>query len=338
MRMLVISWYVVPGYSGGWTTVLDLLQPEHQVVFLVATGPCVTRTVEGVKVVGLGVLARMTSAWPALNRLREAISTAALRRAVSRVFSSEQADLALCLDELSGRAALAAGVPYALRLHSHPGILGPEEYEQVLSGALFATGSEENIPGTEFLPHGVDLDRFTYTEPDRAEGVIMPTSLVAAEGPELFVRGVARSGQRGVIVGQGPMRTRIARLCSETSGRVALLPPATRSELPGLLSSYQIGVACLQKGWRTTYQMKVTEYQAAGLFPLVQPWSELARVRPDLTRTFTDELELAAQIDWVAANWSSTLRTRRKNLEFARSTYHVARAKELFARFLERIR
>jgi glycosyltransferase involved in cell wall biosynthesis len=336
VRILVVSWYVAPGVSGGWNTALDVLQPDHEITFLVATGPMVTRVCDGISVTGLGRLARMTGAWPFANRIRQAISEWALSRSIQKAFRKERAELVLCLDELSARGARSAGVPYAIRFHCHPGILGPEEYERVIAGALFATGTQDDIPGTTFIPHGVDLERFTYLEPERAESVVMPASLVTPERPDLFVRGAALSSLRGIIVGHGPMRREIGKLCAETGGKVSLLPPVNRSELPALLASHQIGVACLQEDWHTTYQIKVSEYQAAGLFPLVQPWSELARVRPDLTRTFRDERELAAEIDWVAGNWESTLETRRRNRQFVESNYDVREARKILAGLLEK--
>ncbi|MBN1433604.1 hypothetical protein JW921_02520 [Candidatus Fermentibacterales bacterium] len=337
MRILVASWYVRPGFSGGWTTVLDLLQPRHVPAFLVAVGPEGNSDCEGVRVTGLPRRARLLRPWPLANRIRLLISGTALRGALHRAFEQHGAALVLCLDELMARGAMEAGLPYALRLHSCPSILERDAYRSVVSGALFATGSQPGIPGTVYLPHAVDLGRFEYAEPPRAEAAIMPTSLVEAEEPELFVKGVQGSSLRGTIVGDGPLREAIASLCRASSGKVVLHPAVGRSRIPSLLSLHQIGVACLRQGWHTRYQMKVTEYQASGLFPLVQPWSELAERAPDLTRTFRNAPELSDGIDWVAANWEKTLETRRRNREFARANYDIESARNQLESLLERV-
>lgn len=336
MRILVATWFVVPGYSGGWTTVLDLLEPEHRVAFLCASAPPGMRECEGTPVRGLPLRARMTAPWPAGNRFREMIFRRSLERAVRRAAGDHEADLVLCLDEHMARAACDAGLPFALRLHSHPGLLAGSEYGRVVESALFVTGSQPGMPGAVFLPHGLDLDRFEYREPPAAEAAVMPTSLVHAERPDVFVRGVSMSGMTGTLVGQGPLRRELQDLCRATGGRVRLLEPVGRSMLPGLLSRHQVGVACLEQGWHTVHQMKVTEYQAAGLFPLVQPWSELAVEAPELTLTFTDAEELADRLDRLRSDWASTLETRRRGREYAFSRFHVRTAKSLFSELLGR--
>ena len=334
MRILVASRYIHPGVSGGWTTVMDLLERDHEVAFLLAAPGVEEGYCEGTRVYTVPRMARSTGPWPFGNRIREAFSHRSLHRCIRLAMARHDARLVLCLDELMARACCDAGVDYAVRFHCHPGILDPAEYSRVLRGALFATGTEEGIPGTVFIPHSIDHERFDYSEPRDALAAVMPTSLVDAEDPLLFVRGVELSSLSGTIVGDGPMRREVETACAGTSGRVRFRGPVTRSRLPGLLADHQIGVACLREGWHTTYQMKVTEYQLAGLFPLVQPWSELARVRPDLTRTFTTAEELAGQLDWAAANWPDTLSLRRRNREFALDSYGIEKAREQFAGLL----
>jgi hypothetical protein len=104
--------------------------------------------------------------------------------------------------------------------------------------------------------------------------------------------------------------------------------------MSALLGAHQIGVACLEKGWHTTYQMKVTEFQAAGLFPVVQPWSELALEAPGLTRTFEDADDLAAVLDGIRNDWRATLEMRRANRAFAFSRYHILDARKRFEAML----
>lgn len=334
MRFLVSSWFIRPGISGGWVTVADLLQPAHFMAFLGASVPAGMISCEGVPISALSRLARMRNGWPVLNRVRETLQQRALSRETAAAFRRYRADIVLCTDEWAAAGARDAGLPFAIRFHSHPGLLSGDAYGKLLEASLFTTGTQPDFPGAAYLPHSIDLDRFVYSEPEKAESAVMTASLVKAERPDIFVRGTAMSGLRGTITGDGPMLEEIRRLCGETCGRVRLVPPVDRSTLPSLLSEHQIGVACLEKGWHTSFQMKVTEYQAAGLFPVVMPWSGLALTEPGLTRTFTDEAGLASVLDGIRRDWASTLDVRRRNRDFAHARYHVKDARRRFEEIL----
>lgn len=335
MKLLVASWYVVPGCSGGWTTVMDLLQPRHQLFFLGAAVPGGMDVCEGIPVRRLRWPATSSESWPFANRVRERLFATSLASSLRRAFDDSGSELAICLDERMACAASRAGLPWGLRLHSNPGLLAPDAYAALLKEALFVTCGQLDTPGAVFLPHSADLSRFEYREPPAAEAVIMTSSLVEPEQPEVFVRGTAASGLRGTLAGQGPLRHDLELLCSETGGRVRLVPPVNRMAMPELLSRHQIGVACLRKGWPTTYQMKIAEYQASGLFPLVQPWSEFAAIAPSLTRTFEDAGELASVIAQIAAEWPGTLDTRRANRAYALERFTIENARNQFDAILQ---
>jgi hypothetical protein len=83
--------------------------------------------------------------------------------------------------------------------------------------------------------------------------------------------------------------------------------------------------------------MKVTEYQGAGLYPLVMPWSHLNRSEPGLTMTFTTAGELAERIDWVASHWEETEKVREANREFAEKHYHIHESRRIFRSLLEEV-
>lgn len=334
MRFLVSSWFIRPGISGGWATVADLLLPAHGMAFIGASVSAGMRSCEGVPVTGLSARARMIGRWPALNRMKESLQRRAHARETRAAFTACGADIVLCTDERAALGASDACLPYAIRFHSRPGLLPAGTRDRLAAAALFVTGAQPDFPGVIHLPHSIDLDRFTYSEPARAEAALLTTSLVQAERPDIFVEGVSMSGLRGTVAGDGPLRGEIEEMCRRTGGRVRLIHPVTRLELPGLLSAHQIGVACLEEGWHTTYQMKVVEYQAAGLFPAVQPWSGLAVEAPGLTRTFRTSSELAALLDDLAGNWASTLEVRRRNREYASARHHVRDARRMFEEIL----
>ncbi len=334
MRFLVSSWFIRPGVSGGWATVADLLIPAHGMAFIGASVPAGMRSCEGVQVTGLSARARLIGRWPALNRIKESLQRKAHARETRAAFAAFGADIVLCTDERAALGASDAVLPYAIRYHSRPGLLPASTRDSLAASALFVTGAQPGFPGAVHLPHSIDLDRFRYAEPPVAETALLTTSLVDAERPDIFVEGVSMSGLRGTVAGDGPLRDEISEMCRRTGGRVRLIPPVPRLELPGLLAGHQIGVACLEEGWHTTYQMKVAEYQAAGLFPAVQPWSELAVTAPGLTRTFRTPSELALLLDDLAANWASTLEVRRRNREYAFARHHVRDSRRLFEEIL----
>jgi len=337
MRFLVSSWFIRPGTSGGWTTVADLLLPAHGMAFVGASVPGGMRSCEGVQVTGLTARARMIGRWPALNRMKESLQRKAHARETRAAFAASEAELVLCTDERAALGASDAGLPYAIRFHSRPGLLPAALRDRLTTSALFVTGAQPDFPGAVHLPHSIDLDRFAYSEPGKAEAALLTTSLVEAERPDVFVEGVSMSGLRGTVAGDGPLRGEISAMCRRTGGRVRLVPPVSRLELPALLSAHQIGVACLEEGWHTTYQMKVAEYQAAGLFPAVQPWSGLAMTAPGLTRTFRTPAELALLLDDLAENWASTLEVRRRNREYAFAHHHVRDSRRQFEEILAAI-
>ena len=333
MRFLVASMGTIPGCSGGWTTTLDLLQPEHDAAYVVAQGGSGRYQLEDVPVTGpppgLSALERVLP-----GRFYQPLRLLSFRRSVLSAWKRFRADLVLCLDLPTAGVVLRTGLPYALRLHTAPGLEDSAEAGEVLGQALFATCCVENPLGIPQLKHGENLSRYQWVDHRRPERVILVSTLVDVEDPGLFVEGVRRSGMEGAIVGDGPMREKVADMCRSTGGSVKLLPPVMRRELPALLEGFQVGVACLREGWINRYQMKVLQYQASGLFPVVQPWSELAMLRPDLTLTFRDADELAGRLNWLRKNWSSTLDMRRKGRRWALETYALEPIKQRFAAIL----
>lgn len=335
MKILVATYHTLPGYSGGWTTPLDLLEKNYDVRYVVARGFGGHYELEGIPVYGLRRVFRNSFASGLTGRLRRKLSETAFGLAIRREFGIFQPDFVLCLDMLSARRCISLRLPYALRIHTQPITTPPKEIDRLLKGALFATLCPSvSIPGVEVLPHTEDLDRFTYIEHPSAEEVVLVSSLDSIRRPMLFIEGVMMSSLKGTIVGDGPLRKEIERTCASSGGKLTYHEPVLRTELPAFLKRFQIGVACYRKV-QEIYQMKVPEYQASGIFPLVMPWTHLALEAPELTGIFETQEELAFQIDQVAENWRETLEIRRKGRDFALKNYHVDRAKRRFREILE---
>ncbi|MCK4504467.1 MAG: hypothetical protein KAW14_02525 [Candidatus Aegiribacteria sp.] len=335
MKILVATFHTLPGYSGGWATPLDLLEKDFDVRYVVARGEEGIYELEDISVYGLRKVFRSKPVSGFSGRLWNKLSETAFGLAIRKEFRSFKPDFVLCLDMLSARRCISLRLPYALRIHTQPITTPPKEINRLLKGALFATLCPSvSIPGVEVLPHTEDLERFTYIEHPSAEEVVLVSSLDSIRRPMLFVEGVMKSSLKGTIVGDGPLRKEIESACASSGGKISYHEPVLRTELPAFLNRFQIGVACYGKV-QEIYQMKVPEYQASGIFPLVMPWTHLALEAPELAGIFETPEELAALIDDTAKHWDDTLETRRKGRNFALKHYHVAQTKQRFREILE---
>ncbi len=335
MKVLVATYHTIPGYSGGWTTPLDLLEKDYDVRYVVARGFEVCYELEDIPVYGLRRVFRNNPRPGLTGRLRSKLSETVFGLAIRREFRVFQPDFVLCLDMLSARRCISLGMPYALRIHTQPITTPAKEINRLLKGALFATLCPSvSVPGVEILPHTENLDRFTFIEHPSAEEVVLVSSLDSIRRPMLFIEGVMKSSLKGTIVGDGPIREEIERACASTDGKITYHEPVLRTELPAFLNRFQIGVACYRKV-KEIYQMKVPEYQVSGIFPLVMPWTHLALEAPELAGIFETPEELATLIDDTAKHWDDTLETRRKGRDFAMKYYNVAQAKQRFREILK---
>jgi hypothetical protein len=333
MRILVATTYTMPGYSGGWTTPLDLFGDEHQAMYVVRNIPRAHRRIEGIRVEGVGIRGLLARPWLRGERFRVAIAERAFAMQLTRHFGEFEADFVLCLDITAGGAALRAGLPYGLRFHSKVGEENKGRlYRQVMENAIFVTtGPTTQVEGVKEIPHNQDLSRFIYREHPRAERAVLLTSIDHVHEPEVFVEGIMLSDtMRGDIVGDGPLRSSVRRMCSQTGGRVRCLSPVLRLQVPRLLTHYQIGVVTGRRIMPVLYQMKVNAYMAAGLYTIARPWTHIVAEAPELVSTFKSPGELAEELDRTSRNWSQTLRTRRRAREWVHRNYSVDVPRRLF--------
>jgi hypothetical protein len=340
LRIIVATTHTIPGFSGGWTTPLDLFGNSHDAMYVIKNSPAVYRRVEGIPVLGTGSAGCLGKPWAHLDRYREALSGMLFRAALSRSFKAFRADFLMCLDPGAGYAAMRMGLPYAMRFHSKllPQHMG-DRFPELLGGALFnISGPTTGVAGVEEIPHNQDLSRFIYSEAETANRALLLTSIDDVHEPELFIEGVTGSKSfTGDIVGTGPQRMRIARLCNATGGRVRCLKPVQRLRVPRLLTEYQVGVATVRRISPVVYQMKVNAYMAAGLLTLAKPWAHISVEAPELVRQFTTAMELARCLDQIAVDWKETLETRRAAREWIHRNYSVDIPRQRFNEILAEV-
>ncbi|MCK5786148.1 MAG: hypothetical protein KAH54_06285 [Candidatus Sabulitectum sp.] len=337
MRIIVATTYTIPAYSGGWTTPLDLLGNDHQVMYVVRNYKAGTRIIEGIKCAGVGSMCSTSFPWKLAEKYRHALVQRLFRMALKKHFKEFSADFILCLDPEAGYSAMYSGLPYSMRFHSklEQYQFGPD-YTALIDNSIFKTACPDtHIPDIEVLAHNQDLSRFRYTESLSAERALLLTSINAIHEPELFVEGVMLSKtMKGDIVGTGEDRDKIAALCRNTGGRVRCLPPVPRLKVPELLSDYQVGVATVKEVSPTVYQMKVNAYMAAGLYTLVKPWTHIATEAPELVSTFITAQDMADRLDHLSENWEETLEVRRKARDWIHENYSVDIPKQRFNEIL----
>ncbi len=336
MRILVATTATIPGYSGGWTTTLDLLQPEHEPFYLVTGAKPGLHVMEGVEYLGLGLGGEWNGLMKRLvGRTQRLVTPAAMRWA----FRRHRADFVLCLDEQMGLSAMKAGLPYAMRFHSYVSevIKGPI-LEEMLDRALFATASQgAEVPGVEIMPHYQDLSRFAFAPPAKPERALLLTCINSRHEPWVFIEGIMGSrDMKGDIVGTGPLRKKMEKACAATGGRVRCLDPVPRLRIGELSGRYQVGVATHILDYPVnTYHMKINTYMACGMHSVVKPFSHVARLAPELVHIFNDAGELSQRLDEIRAGWRELEDRRRKAREWVMVNASVEIPKRRFRELLK---
>ncbi len=332
MRILVASTATIPGYSGGWSTPLDLFGAEHMAMYVISSCPPGLRRMEGVPYLGLGISGRRYRSG-LLERARDKAYRELVPRAVKLSFGWFGADFILCLDEPAGFAAMKTGFPYAMRFHNriHPSS-DPDAVRGLIEGALFATSCESTaVPGTVPIPHSEDLSRYRFAPACKPERALLLTVLDDDHRPEDFIRGIMGSrAMKGDIVGTGPIRERIRRMCRETGGRVRLLPPVPRLGLMELSGGYQVGVATLAPRDRPVYQMKVVTYMAMGMHVVASRWSDSVNAASGLLHGYTTPEEMSAALDEIAEKWEGYESRRRAALDWVTENYSIEKPRRIF--------
>jgi hypothetical protein len=332
LRVLIASSSTIPGYSGGWTTPLDLLGTGHQAFYLISHCRPGLRRTEGVPYLGLGLRGRRFSrAFP--ERVRCKLERELVPRAIKQVFRRFKADFVMCLDEDAGLSAMKTGLPYVMRFHvdTRPD-LRPQDLELLLKNALFSTAcNSTSIPGAVTLFHNEDLSRFSFSGPAKPERALLLSVLNQQRRPLEFIEGVMSSrSMKGDIIGTGPMREEVAGKCAATEGRVRLLPPVSRLRTGELSGRYQIGVATLAPRDRPMYQMKINMYMASGMHVLTSPWTEAAHLAPDLVEIFRDTQELSEKMDDIQDNWEALEDRRRRARDWVNEQYSIETPRKIF--------
>ncbi len=336
MRILIASSSTIPGYSGGWTTTLDMLGDRHEAMYLIVETQPGIHSMEGVEYLGLGLAKKRKFVPPVrlILLLRKVISPLALKWTFRRF----NADFVLCLDEDIGFSAKKTGLPYAMRFHTRidPGV-NNKKIEGLLKGALFSTVCHgASIPGVEEILHNQDLSRFNYAPAVKPERVLLLTCINDIHEPDLFVEGISLSKSlRGDIIGTGPAKKRIEKVCRQTGGRVRVLDPVPRLKLGQLSGQYQIGVATLKSYAKSVYQMKVNMYLACGMHTVVKPFTHIAKEAPELVDIFSTPRELADRLDEITGRWRELEERRKKAREWVMENYSVEKPRAKFEKILK---
>ncbi len=316
MRIIVASSGTIPGYSGGWTTTLDLLGDSHQCMYVISNAKPGLHSMEGVPYRGLGLK----------NHYLRVIGKTITASAIKRAYTKFNADFVMCLDETMGFSLLKTGLPYAMRFHRkvETSVVG-EPLEKLLAGALFSTACQgTDVPGVEVIPHNQDLSRFSFAPAAKPERALLLTCINEVHEPDLFIEGICLSrSMKGDIIGTGPSRRRIEKVCRSTAGRVRCLDPVPRLQVGQLSGKYQVGVATIIRRDKVVYQMKINMYLACGMHTMVKPYTHIVKEAPDLVDEFSSARELADKLDETVEKWKELEPRRKRAREWVLKNYSV---------------
>lgn len=337
MRILIASSGTIPGYSGGWTTTLDLLGDSHQSMYVISDVKPGLHSMEGITYLGLG-LGRVDGKASLLpGRLAGLLGKVLVPSAVKWAFRKFDADFVMCLDEAMGFHVQKTGLPYAMRFHRkvEPSVIGVP-LEKLLGGALFSTATPgADIPGVEVIPHNQDLSRFSFAPAAKPRKALLLTCINDVHEPDLFVEGICLSkNMMGDIIGTGPERNRIKKVCLNTAGRVRVLDPVPRLQLGRLSGEYQVGVATIIRRDKVVYQMKINMYLACGMHTMVKPYTHIVKEAPELVDTFSSPRELADRLDETVEKWRELSPRRRMAREWVLKNYSVEIPRRRFGEIL----
>lgn len=337
MRILIASSGTIPGYSGGWTTTLDLLGNNHKAMYVISNARLGLHNMEGVKYFGLGLGQEDGMIYPLPRRFAGPLRKLLAPYAVKWAFRKFNADFVMCLDELMGFLVQKTGLPYAMRFHTKvdPSVVGAP-LEKLLEGALFSTACKgSDVPGVGMIPHNQDLSRFSFSRAVKPERALFLTSINEVHEPELFIEGITLSkNMKGDIIGTGPLKNRIKKICHTTSGRVRLLDPIPRLQVGNLSGKYQIGVATIIRRDRVVYQMKINMYLACGMHTLVKPYTHIVKEAPELVETFSTPRELADGFDEITERWMELEPRRKRARDWVLENYSVEIPRKRFREIL----
>ncbi len=337
MRVLIASSATIPGYSGGWTTTLDLLGDRHESMYVIHSARPGLRRMEGVQYFGLGLGRSDGTGFPLSSRIVSVLKRILTPSVIKWAFRKFNADFVLCLDEVMGFSVQKTGLPYAMRFHSdvQSWVIGAP-LDDLLKGALFSTACQgKDVPGVEVLPHNQDLSRFSFAPAAKPERALLLTCINDEHEPDHFIEGICLSkGMVGDIIGTGPAKKRIDKLCRSTGGRVRVLDPVLRLQTGQLSGQYQVGVATLQKYEKFVYQMKVNMYLACGMHTMVKPCTHIVKEAPELIDTFSSPQELADRLDEIQEKWQELESRRLRGRKWIMENYSVEIARRRFEEIL----
>lgn len=337
MRILIASSATIPGYSGGWNTTLDLLGDRHESMFVINCARPGLHRMEGVQYLGLGLGRSDGTNFPCLSRPVGLLKRIFAPSAIKWAFRKFNAHFVLCLDAGMGFMVQEIGLPYAMRFHTKvlPNVIG-DPLEKLLGGALFSTACMgSDVPGVEMIPHNQDLSRFSFAPSVKPERALLLTCINDEHEPELFIEGICLSkGMKGDIIGTGPARKRIEKVCRGTGGRVRVLDPIPRLQTGQLSGKYQVGVATIIRRDKVVYQMKVNMYMACGMHVLVKPYTRIVKEAPELVDSFSSPHELADILDEVQDKWRELESRRMRGREWIMKNYSVDIPRKRFEEIL----
>jgi len=256
-----VSYDLIPGMSGAWTTNCDLLERDHELTFLCARVNNSTR-IEGKDIHKFDY------------------DHSRLKFKLKQIWETLQFDFCLCLGDRESQACAELNIPFMTRYHTLPFNI---ELARKVKDHAFWTIENHDLPELNgirdnVIPHCINPERYTEcyeyhlkTEWSEEINVVLLATLNHVEDPFTFIKAMrlCEKNITGYIIGSGVLSNEVKARCDNSRGRSIYLGGKNRNELPKYLKLMNVGVACLSPQSKNNRQLKILEYCAGGIYPIL---------------------------------------------------------------------
>ncbi|RLD11820.1 MAG: hypothetical protein DRI44_02530, partial [Chlamydiae bacterium] len=241
MKILVVSFDMIPGRSGAWTTTCDLLERDHELYFLCGRAPIGTEelgtVIEGHKIWYFGY--DPTRCKKAIELIKDKNNELQF-----------DFDFALCLGDRESMICAEMGIPFMTRYHTLPFDIN---LARRVKENAFWTIENHDLPELndirdDVIPHCIDPERYTECYKHHLElswdgdiNAVLLATLNWVEDPITFVQAVKScKNVIGYVIGDGVMADEVARATEVSRGRCFYVGSRNRKDIPNALMNMHV--------------------------------------------------------------------------------------------------
>lgn len=264
MRILIVSFDTIPGYSGGFTTNVDLISRDHELTWVTGRLPGNITHIEGMKT------------------YKPDYSHGAFKDFIKHMFQ-EGYDFCLCLGDRESAICQELGIPYMTRYHTIPFDSSLQLAYKVKKDAFWTIENHHILPKDlidTVIPHAIDPERYAdcyqkHLETDYTQiRFVLLATLNWVEDPFTFIKACKQAKVQGWIIGDGVLRQEVITRCALSRGYCTYIGAVSHADLPKRLLPFAVGVSTLSEKSPNKSLLKCIEYAAAGLTIIQPAWAD----------------------------------------------------------------